>query len=80
MRSPEAYVISNFYSNIWLFFGKLLEARSGLYRRHILQENTRLKALGEIYTIYTCVFGEKITEIENKIMNMCIKYNTEETK
>ena len=57
------------YSNFWLIFGKLLEARSRLYRRRILQVNTRLKALDEIYKIYTCVFGEKRTENENKIMH-----------
>ena len=29
-----------------------------------------LRALDEIYKIYICVFGEKRTEIENKIMNI----------
>ena len=32
---------------------KLYMARSLLYRRQILQENISLKALGEIYKIYT---------------------------
>ena len=36
---------SNLFSKIWLIFGKLWEARSWLYRRQILQVNTRLKAL-----------------------------------
>ena len=31
---------------------KLYRARSLLYRRHILQENIRWKALDEIYQIY----------------------------
>ena len=44
------------FSNFWLFFGKLCEARSRLYLRRFLQKkilNTRLKALDEIYKIYT---------------------------
>ena len=41
------------FSNLWLIFGKLCEARSRLYRRRFLQVNTRLKALDEIYKIYT---------------------------
>ena len=49
----QAYVFSNFFSNFWPIFGKFLEARSRLYRRQILQVNTRLKALDEIYKIYT---------------------------
>ena len=49
----QVCVFSNLYSNFWLIFGKLLEARSRLYRSRILQVNTRLKALGEIYKIYT---------------------------
>ena len=54
-REPgrQAYVFSNFCSNFWLIFGNLFEARSRLYRRQILQVNTRLKALDEIYKIYT---------------------------
>ena len=39
-----AYVYSNFDSNFWLFFGKLREARSRLYRSRILQVNTRLNS------------------------------------
>ena len=40
------------------------------------------KALAEIYKIYilVCVFGEKRAEIENELMNMCLKYDTEEAK
>ena len=33
--------------------GKLYTARSRLYRNEILQENMRLKALGEIYTMHS---------------------------
>ena len=49
------YVFSSLYSNIWLlvFFGKLWEARSRLYRSQILQINTRWKALAEIYTMHS---------------------------
>ena len=47
------YVFSNCYSNFWLIFGKLWEARSRLYRSQNLQVNTRLKALDGIYKIYT---------------------------
>ena len=43
--------------NCWLTFAKLRDARSRLYRSRFLQENTRLnsylKALDEIYKIYT---------------------------
>ena len=42
-----------FFSNFWIIFGKLLEARSRLYRSQILQLNTRLKARDAIYKIYT---------------------------
>ena len=38
---------------------------------------TRLKALREIYKIYTYASLEKRTEIENEIMNM---YNTEKAE
>ena len=34
-------------------FGKLWETRSRLYRSRFLQANTRLKAIDEIYKIYT---------------------------
>ena len=44
---------SSFYSNFWLIFGKLWEARSRLYRSRILQVNTRWKALSEIYTMHS---------------------------
>ena len=46
--------------NNLFIFSKLKEARSRLYRRQILQVQTRLKALEEIYKIYTYAsFGEK---------------------
>ena len=53
-----------------------IRASSRLYRSQILHLNIRLKALDEIYNIYTCVFGEKRTRIQNKIMKMCVKYKT----
>ena len=54
------YVFSNVYSNFWLIFGKLWEARPRLYQRQFLQVNNRLKALDEIHKIYTYAsFGEK---------------------
>ena len=52
-RAAQAYVFSTFYSNVLLIFGKLSEARSRLYQRQILQVTIRLKALDEIYKIYT---------------------------
>ena len=53
-RGPKPIFILTFF----LTFGKLWEARSRWYRRRFLQVNsyivnTRLKALDEIYTIYT---------------------------
>ena len=48
----DAYIFFNLYSNVWLFFGKLGETRSRLYRSQILQVNTHLKALVEIYIIH----------------------------
>ena len=50
-RRPMLFLI--FSSNFLLIFGKLWEVRSKLYRRQILQINTRLKALAEIHNIYT---------------------------
>ena len=50
------YVFSNFYSNFWLIFGKRWEALYRLYRSRIFQLKllkARLKALDEIYKIYT---------------------------
>ena len=44
---------SSVYSNCWLIFGKLWEARSRLYRRRFLQVNTCWKALAEIYTMHS---------------------------
>ena len=54
-KDPPDYFpdLSIFYSNFWLIFGKLWEACSRLYRRRFLQLNTRVKALDEIYQIYT---------------------------
>ena len=46
---------------------KLYRARSLLYRRQILQENIRWKALDEIYKIYIYAsLGEK-NRIENEL-------------
>ena len=42
-----------FSPHFWLVFGTLWEARSRLYRRYNLQLNARLKALDEIYKIYS---------------------------
>ena len=36
----RSYEISNFFSNLWLIFGKLCEARSRLYRCQISHVNT----------------------------------------
>ena len=42
------------WSEYWIeFFPKLRGARSRLYRRRILQVNTRWKALAEIYTMHS---------------------------
>ena len=61
-RRSVTYVFFNFFSNLLLMFGKLWGARSRLYRRHFLQANTRLKALDEIYKIYTLLHR---SEFEN---------------
>ena len=61
---------------------KLYRARSLLYRRQILQENIRWKALDEIYKIYIYAsLGEK-NRIENEIMKMYTnkKYSTEKAE
>ena len=68
--------------NNLFILSKLREARSRLYRRQILQVNTRLKALDEIYKIYTYAsLGEK-NRIENEIMKMYTnkKYSTEKAE
>ena len=44
---------------------KLYEARSLLYRRQILQENNRLKALAEIYKIYMLLHRSDLNISEN---------------
>ena len=49
--SSAAYVYSDFFSNFWLIFGKLWEARSRLYRRRILQVNSHFSAFFEICKI-----------------------------
>ena len=41
----DHYVFSNMYSNFWLIFGKLWEARSRLYRSRFFQVNTLWKLL-----------------------------------
>ena len=69
------YVFSNCYSNVRLIFGKV---RSRLHRSRLLQVNSRLNALDEIYKIYTYAsLGEK-NRIENEIMKMYTnkKYST----
>ena len=61
---------------------KLYRVRSLLYRRQILQENIRWKALDEIYKIYIYAsLGEK-NRIENEIMKMYTnkKYSTEKAQ
>ena len=40
VNAVDTYVFSNFYSNFWLIFGKLQEARSRLYRSRFLLRNT----------------------------------------
>ena len=50
------------FSNFWINFGKLWEARSRLYRNESLQVNTRWKALDEIY-LRPCVV--KMNERKN---------------
>ena len=44
-RAARTYVFSNCYSNFWLMFGKLREARSRLYRSRILQVNAKVLKL-----------------------------------
>ena len=44
---------------------KLYEARSLLYRRQILQENIRWKALEEIYKIYMLLHRSDLSISEN---------------
>ena len=44
---------------------KLCEARSLLYRRQILQENIRWKALDEIYKIYMLLYHSDLNVSEN---------------
>ena len=48
---------------------KLHRARSLLYRRQILQENIRWKALDEIYTIYMLLHRSDLN-ISEKIVNI----------
>ena len=55
-------ILTFFFSNFWWFFGKLGEARSRLCRRQILQMYTRLKALDEIYKMYTCLHRSALKE------------------
>ena len=61
----RSYVFSHSCSNCWLIFGKFREARSQLYQCQILQVNTRLEALDEIYKNYT------LLHLWNPIENPC---------
>ena len=65
-RRASTYVYSNFFSNFWLFFGKLWEARSRLCRSRILQVNTRWKALEEIYKMYILLHRSDIKKSAKK--------------
>ena len=51
-RANRPMLFSKFYSNLWLIFGRLYEARSRLYQRQILQVNTHFSAFFEIYQIH----------------------------
>ena len=53
--------------NNFFIFSKLREARSRLYRRQILQVNTRWKALDEIYKIesFTCFCTAQTSIFQN---------------
>ncbi len=48
---------------------KLYRARSLLYRRQILQENIRWKALDEIYKIYMLLHRSDLNISENVFLN-----------
>ena len=50
---------------------KLYEARSLLYRRQILQENVRWKALDEIYKIYMLLHRSDLNISENFRQTFC---------
>ena len=81
MREPELTLSPTGFFRAYIF-ATLSEARSLLYRSQILQANTRLKALDEIYKIYTYAsLGEK-NRIENEIMKMYTnkKYSTEKAE
>ena len=60
---------------LWFFsqMSKLYRARSLLYRRQILQENTRWKALDEIYKMYMLLHRSdlNISEIFRKTFSHC---------
>ena len=49
---------------------KLGEARSRLYRRQILQENTRRKALDEIYKIYMFLHRSDLNSSANFVKRL----------
>ena len=51
---------------------KLYRARSLLYRRQILQENIRWKALDEIYKIYMLLHRSDLNISENFRQTFCI--------
>ena len=54
---------------------KLYKARSLLYRRQILQVNIRLKALDEVYEIYTCAsFGRKEPKLKMRQLKCVLSF------
>ena len=52
--------------------GKLDRARSRLYRGQILQENMRLKALAEIYTMHS--FAQLLESVHSSVISIFIKF------
>ena len=72
MSTPESshlcwlnFVLTFFF--FWLTFGKLWEARPRLYRRKILQINTRLKALARF--THFCTFGIQLKNHEKRFLH-----------
>ena len=60
---------------------KLYRARSLLYRRQILQENIRWKALDEIYKIYMLLHRSDLNglaNVQNKLKECCCKCKQKE--
>ena len=66
-RDRANFTLRSIHSGIWILT-KLDRARSRLYRSQILQENMRLKALAEIYTMHSFaqlqnhIFFKKLVE------------------